>query len=394
MTTTVKQTGAARFASDAVDGLLIRAGRSPANAQPSAEARRLSTMPLATMAAQCLELAGQGSGGYQDPEALALRALQMGGANSFDLRSEGPAHYRPGDFPNLLSGFANKMLDQALEISGATYQLWTGRVADLPDFKPATVLAISGRAELSDVMEGDIFEELPLAEQITGLIQIGRYGNSVALTPVMVANDDVDGFTQMLQSLSVAHEKTLNRLCLTVIGANVICPDGVQLYNAASHSNDIVPGLGGAPSTITAQAMKLAHRRQTDVTGTARVKSPPKIALVPPAWEEAAMQTFLTFSRLNENKTAITDATVNIHRGTIEPIVEPDLEDYSLTQWYTFADPRIRRSVVHAYQRGYANGGKRSSRFDPARKSQIFDVEGRFAAGIANWRGTVRNAGV
>ena len=394
MPTTITS-GAERFAVDACDALLMRAHYRPTREQVSAEVRQLTAAPLSHIARRCLTLAGETISDFADPEDIALRALQMGGSGirSVSAGGIGPSWNRPGDFPNLLSNLANKMLDQALEIAEPTYPIWTARMADLPDFKPATVIGVGNLPELDEIRDDEQIQQAPMTEELAGWIQAGRYGNFVALTPVMVANDDLDGFQQALQSLAIAHETTLNRLCLSLITGNVVLPDGVALYNLAGHANDIVGGGGGAPSIVQAAAMKVLHRRQMSIGNTHRVKTPPKIALVPSAWEEAAMQTFLAFNRLDESKIAITDATINVHRGAIEPIVEPDLEDASLTQWYTFADPRIRRTVVHAFQRGYGRGGKRTNWFDPARKSEIFEVEGRFGAAVVSWRGTVRNAG-
>lgn len=389
--------GADRFAVDAIDAMLLRANYRPTREQVSPDVRQLTSAPLSYIARQCLALRGERVSDFALAEDVALQALQMSGLgiNAMSgVGAYGPSFNRPGDFPNLLSGLASKLLDQALEIAEPTYPLWTGRMADLPDFKPATVIGIGNLPELDEIMDDEEIKQAQMNEELAGWIQVARYGNAVALTPVMVANDDLDGFTQALQSLAVAHEQTINRLCLSLITGNVVLPDGVALYNLAGHGNDIVGGGGGAPSIAQAAAMKLLHRRQLSIGGIARVKSPPKIALVPSAFEEAAMQTFLTFNRLNESKLPITDATINVHRGAIEPVVEPDLEDASLTQWYTFADPRIRRCVVHAFQRGYGRGGKRASWFDPARKSEIFEVEGRFGAAVVSWRGTVRNAGL
>lgn len=386
--------GADRFAVDAIDAMLLRVGYRAASAQPSADAQQLRGAPLSHIARQCLALRGVRVNDYAADEDIALQALQMCGLEVHSMSgvsAAGPSWNRPGDFPNLLSGLANRLLDQAIEIAEPTYPLWTARMADLPDFKPATIIGMGNFDELDELMDDEAIKDIHQHEELSGWIQIGRYGNKVGLTPIMIANDDLDGFSQALQTLAVAHERTLNRLCLALITGNVVLPDGVALYNLASHGNDVTSG--GGPSTTQAAAMRLLHRRQTGIGGVGRVKTPPKIALVPSAWEEAAMQTFLTFQRLNESKLAVTDATINTFRGSIEPVVEPDLEDSSLTIWYTFCDPRIRRTIVHAFQRGYGQGGKRTTWFDQDRKSQVFDIEGRFAAAACGHRGTVRNAG-
>lgn len=389
---TVIETGAARFAADACDALLMRSGFHPTDAAASPEAVQLQGAPLSHIAQRCLELSGQQVSSFSDPEGLALAALQMGGTNLVPFAA-GPAYNRPGDFPNLLSNLAGKILDQALLIAEPTYPVWTAKLPDVPDFKPHTIIGLGMADQLDEIMDDEDAKALQLDEEAAGYIQAGRYGNKVGLTPVMVANDDLDAFTQGLQSLAVAHERTLNGLCIALLGGNVTLLDGFSLFDDATHGNDIASGTGGVPSTTQANLMRLKHRRQTGIGGVGKVRTPPKIALVPTAHEEAAMQTFLNFSRLNESKLPVTDATINTFRGSIEPVVEPDLEDYSVLQWYTLADPRIRRSIVHVFQRGYGRGGKRTTWFDPGKETRYVKLEGRFAAAAASFRGIVRNAG-
>ncbi|MHB8973584.1 MAG: phage major capsid protein [Pirellulaceae bacterium] len=387
-------TGAERFATDAVDALLMRSGLRAASQSPSQAAQQLQHMPLAEMARRCLELGGRQVGAFVvDAESVALAALQMCGSEVRSIGSMDSSYARPGDFPNLLSNLAGKILDDAIEIAGATYPVWTARLPDLADFKPKTILGFATRDELDEILDDEEARPMQMAEEAAGWIQAGRYGNKVGLTPVMVANDDLDAFTQGLQSLEIAHETTLNRLCIALVAGNVTLLDGNALFDSTNHGNDVVNGLGGEPSTTQANKMRLLHRRQTGIGGFGKVRTPPRIALVPTSHEEAAMQTFLQFSQLAESKLAATDATINTFRGTITPVVEPDLEDYSLAYWYTFADPRIRRVIVHAFQRGFGKGGKRTSWFDPGKKTMYVDLEGRFAAAVCGHRGAVRNIG-
>jgi hypothetical protein len=371
----------------------MRLGLQPASERPSADAVQLSAAPLSAIAAKCLELSGRQVAPYGDPEQIALDAMQMAGLEHVTISASGSAYSRPGDFPNILSNLAGKILDQAIEIAEVTYPAWTARLPDLADFKPKTIIGIAGKNELDQLLDDQETPPHVLVEETAGWIEAGRYGNKVGLTPVMVANDDLDAFSQGLQSLAIAHEHTVNRLCIALIAGNVTLLDGYSLFDETNHGNVVASGGGGAPSTTQADKMRLLHRRQTGIGGFGRIRTSPRIALVPTAHEEAALQTFLKFSQLNESKLAVTDATINTFRGLIQPVVEPDLEDYSTAYWYTFADPRIRRVIVHAFQRGYGRGGKRTTWFDPARKTTYVDLEGRFAAAAAGHRGAVRNDG-
>ena len=385
--------GADRFAVDAVDALLMRNNFKPASATPSQESQQLRSAPLMYIAQQCLQLAGRAVDPFADPEDVAKSAMQMGGLERITVSASGPSYSRPGDFPNILSNLAGKILDQAIEIAEPTYPVWTARLPDLADFKPKTIIGIAGKNELDQLLDDDESPAFLIQEEAAGWIQAGRYGNKVGLTPVMVANDDLDAFTQGLQSLAMAHEHTINRLCISLVAGNVTLLDGYSLFDETNHGNVVAAGGGGAPSTTQADKMRVLHRRQTGIGGFGKVRTSPRIALVPTAHEEAALQTFLKFSQLNESKLPVTDATINTFRGLIQPVVEPDLEDYSTAYWYTFADPRIRRVIVHAFQRGYGRGGKRTTWFDPARKTTYVDLEGRFAAAACGHRGAVRNDG-
>jgi len=186
---------------------------------------------------------------------------------------------------------------------------------------------------------------------------------------------------------------TLNRLCVALVAGNVTLVDGNSLYDATNHLNEVASGSGGAPSITQMNLQREAHRSQTGIDGKGKVRTPPAIALVPSTLETEAEQLFSPFAVFNESKTAATDATLNVYRGKVRPVMEVELDGYSPTQWYTFADPKRRRAIVHCFQRGYGRGGRRTSWFEPARETRYVKLEGRFGAAVASFRGTVRNYG-
>lgn len=327
----------------------------------------------------------------QTDENVASAWLAMG--NQFNVPSSLESAQTASSFPNLLSGLVGKMLDQAIELSDTTYQFWTARMSDLPDLKPQLIVAVGGLNRLDEIGDDDKAPQLKFTEEVPGWIQIGRFANKVGLTPVMVANDDLDAFSQGIAQLGMAHDRTLNTLCLNIITGNVTLLDGYSMFDNTNHLNDITAGSGAAPSAASMNAMRLKHRKQTGINGVGYVSTPPAIALVPSTHETAAEQTFLSMAKIAETLVKQTDATVNVFRGTITPIVEPDLELSSSNVWYTFADPARRRTVVHAYQRGYGRGGRRTSWFDPDTETRYVRLEGRMAAAAAGFRGAVRNAG-
>ena len=356
----------------------------------SARARQMAHASLMDFVRADLRAAGIDANPYGDPEQQASAWLALGGR--YFMPSMDDSVNTAARFPNLLSSLVGKSLDQAIELSDTTYKVWTARMEDLADLKPRLIVAAGGLDKLDELVGDDAkAEQLQLSEDVPGWMKIGRFGNKVGLTPVMVANDDLDAFTQGINSLGDAHERTINHLALGLIAGNVTLLDGYALFDDTNHKNDITAGT--APSSTAATAMKLKHRLQTGIGGVGRVRTPPAIALVPAKHEEAADATFLTLAQLAESKVAATDSNLNTHRGRIKPVVEPDLEDYSADKWYTFADPMRRRVIVHAFQRGYGAGGQRTSWVDPDTGTRYFRLEGRFTAAVAGFRGAVRNSG-
>src|SRR4029079_5765882 len=128
------------------------------------------------------------------PEDIFEAALAL---DSGRVRMDGPAYNRPGSFPNLLSNLANKILDEGVQQADTTFRIWTGRMSrDLPDFKPGPVVSKGGVGELDDILDVDYVKELAIAEECLGMIQLGRFGNKVELTPLTLANDDLQSFAE------------------------------------------------------------------------------------------------------------------------------------------------------------------------------------------------------
>lgn len=391
-TLTMGEASIDKFNNAACEALLHRVGmQSDPGATPPEGFAELRQAPLSYIASETLRLAGQKVPLHASGEQIGLAFLQMG-ASGVQVFGEGPSFNRPGDFPNLLSNLVGKVLAKGFELSNPSFPEYCDRLSDLPDFKPRTVVGVGHFDELDLVMDDEEAKERNLDEELASWIQSDRFANKVALTPVMIANDDLDAFVKGLRSLAMAHDNTLNRLCLALVTGNVTLLDGTALFHA-DHGN-LVSG-GGAPSAAQATKHKKLHRQQSGIGGKGKVRTPPAIALVPSELEDAAEQTFLSVAALNQAIAAIpnTDTNINVHRGKIKPVVEPELDDVSTSAWYTFADPNILPVIVYAYMKGYGRGGRRSTWFEPGKETRYWKLEGRFAAAPAGHRGGVRNPG-
>jgi capsid assembly protease len=384
------RSGEEAFATGAVDAIMARMGYEVESKVP-ADMRSISLFDVGLRAAA---VNGQRLSGTREDQAVAI--LQQGGTSLTVLGADSGAYNRPGSFPNILANLVGKILDTSMELAEATYPAWTDRMMDVPDFNPRTVMAGALFDSLDQLPDGDKTKELRMAEELLGWFGNDVFANHVKLTPKMLANDDLDAFNQMLNGLGMAHELTLNGLCLQLLAGNVTLVDGVALFHS-SHNN-LVSGSpqGGVPSQTTADANRLKHRKQTGVGATRSLSSRPRVALVPTDLESAAQQTYYTLAQLvqmsgGESKMANTDANINVHRGTVDVVCDPGLDAYSTAMWYTF-DTNMR-TIVHGFQTGYGRGGRRTSWVDPDSGCRFFKLEGRFGAAAVGYRGAVRNNG-
>lgn len=393
----VGQSGAERFMIDASNALALRAGCRIPEAARNAHVERLQRAPLLHFAEQCLQHSGTRIPEGLEPVERAELALAEPHTNrtNIGVSADAGAYNRPGDFPGLLSNLANTMLLEGIERADAPWDQWTGRVADdLADFHPAPMVRKGEAEELDEVLDDEAFKELKISEELNSYLQLGRYGNHIKLTPVMVAQDKLGAFRESLWGLGGAHETKLNRLCLSILTGNVSLLDTYALFDDTNHGNDVASG-GAAPSDSQWEAMELKYWAQR-VIGSAT--SPYQggrlaLALVPPKWARAAVQTFATLSDLLETKQPVTDATINTYRGRVRYVVDAELQRSSATKWYGMADPSMRPTVKVAFFRGWGRNGKRERWYDPSTKCQCFSLEGRFGAAAADYRTAVRNAG-
>jgi signal peptide peptidase SppA len=374
-----------------------RAAQNEEPTQLSQHARDLRNTPLWAIAMQDLQQRGERVNpncAYDKAARIDMCSKWLSSGGSFSLPSAqaGGAAQTAADFPNLTGSLVARMLDQAIELADATYREWTARTPDLPDLRPQLIVSYGGLNTLDQIGDDEKAPQLKFTEETPGWMQVGRYANKVALTAVMMANNDLDSWGQGLNALGAAVERTVNGLCLGLLTGNVQLLDGHNLFDDTNHGNDVTTG-GGVPSEAQATKMKQKHRRQTGIGQVGRVKTPPSIALVPTEHEENADKTFLLNAALGEVLQKTTDASLNTHRGKVTPIVEPDLEDTSTDIWYTLADPMRRRTIVHGFMSGFGNGGRRTSWYEPDEDTRYTKIEVAAAAAIAGFRGVVRNSG-
>ncbi len=376
----VTEAGEDRFATAALEALEHQCGIAAADAKLSAHARDLQYASLLDLATISLEQGGTRVRGML-PDDIAAMALQ---GPELRVGAAEQAYQRPGDLPIVFSNLAGRVRDQAMEFAPSTYRMWASQFRSVPDFKPATIVRTGEFSEFPRVPDGDDFEQDDIGEEASW-IAADSYGKEWALTPRMFVDNDLGAFQDAVQDNQIAHELTLNRLCIDLLTGNAAASDGKALYHT-DHGND--RAAGNSPSTTELSEMRKLLRKQVGV-GQRRTLSLTLRRLLIPTDLETTTQQLLAATL---NIVPETESNAQIFRGQVAYDVDPMLDDASTQVYYGFGDPRIARAIRFTFQRGYERMRVRNY-FNPKNNSRVWQFEGRFAAAIDNWRGTVRNAG-
>lgn len=406
--------GRDRFGADAIDAMLYRAGNT--SIQLSAGASTLVNRPLWAIAGECLALSGSQADMYGDRELLAEQAMSMGDAtrrvtffsnneNRQYISASGSPFTRPGDFPNILSGLANKYLDMIeLDDDYSYTEISAVLPGGLKDFKPAMMINKGIMEEMDELTDAEQIKDLGLAEEVLSYIFLRRFGNRFGWTPVMVANDDLGAFAEGMLGLAEAWEVTQNRLVLDRITGSETLLDSSALFadrantgvGAIPAANNNLRSSGAAPSDSEWGAMGVLYAGIGGIGTGRRVRGTLNTVLVPTnAVMHEAVRTFEPYNTIGETKVANTTANVGLYRNKVRVVPESELNSVSATAYYGFRNPtRLNTAtVVRAYFNGYGTAGRRERWYDPSNKTTYVSLEGRVATAVKNWRYAVKNVG-
>jgi len=404
-----------QFAADAVNAMAHRAGAEGITLSQSAA--QLANRPLWAIAHQALEMSGQRHDMYGDRESMVQAAMEQGDATrrvqffsgKEDARYIGASSSpvaRPGDFPNILSGLANKFLDTIeLDDEFSFTEVSAVLPGGLNDFKPAMMINRSAVDELDELSDGEKIKSLGMAEEVLSYIFLRRFGNKFGWTPVMIANDELGALAEGMIGLQEAWQVTQNRMVLDRITSSETLLDGNALFaNRAdtgtgtipAANNNLISSGGAAPSDTTWGAMATLYAGIGGIGTGRRVRGTLNTILVPTnAVHQAAVRTFETYPVIGESKVAATTDNVGIYRNKVKVVPESELNSINATAYYGLRNPtRLNNAtVVRGYFNGYGEAGRRERWYDPETKCTYVSLEGRIAVATKNWRFAVKNPG-
>jgi len=314
-----------KFRAAAVDGMLLRTG---ARIETPAEgAREFRGRSLLDIARECLEIKGI------DTRTLSRRELAA--------RALTPAS--TSDFPYLMADVVNKSLLRAYNEWPATWQPFVART-DATDFKTLYSVKFSGAPDLADLNENGEYQTAEFAENRESYRVVTK-GRIVRLTREMVINDDLRAFARIPSLFAVAARRMETAAVYSLLTSNPAMTDGENLFSAA-HAN--IETSGGAPTSITLGAGRLAMRKQTGLNGEPLDVQPS--FFVGPVLHETATEILL-------RSIALPDATYssgvyNPWANKLTPIFDPYLDSQSIVGWYLLAHPNQVPTIEVAYLEG------------------------------------------
>jgi len=406
--------GSDAFAADAIDALLHRSGVK--SVKLSEGAQQLSRKPIWAIAGEALALSGEKIDMYGDRESIADQSMQMGNSTRrvqfFSGKEDGryvganAPFSRPGDFPNILSGLANKYLDSIELDDDYSYEAISSILpGGLNDFKPGLMINRGIVEEMDELSDGEKLKDLGLSEEVLSYIFLRRFGNRFGWTPVLMANDDMGAFAEGMLGLAEAWQVTQNRMVLDRVTSSETLLDGNALFaNRADTGTGAIPAAnnnlrssGLAPSDGEWGAMSTLYAGIGGINTGRRVRGVLNTILVPSngAVYQAALRTFATYPVLGESKVAETTANIGLYRNKVTVIADSELNSIDATAYFGFRNPtRLNNAtIVRAYFNGYGTQGRRERWYDPETKTTYVSLEGRIAVATKNWRYAVKNSG-
>lgn len=328
-----------KFIRGAEEGLMVRACvMTDKESVRKARESGFHGKSLRTLAGDYLRLKGENTNSMSDDD-VATRSIMMSRASG----------QTTSDFTYLLANVASKSLLMGFEEAPETWNLWTRR-GQLPDFKTADRINMSGFTGLSEVAEdGEItYGKFTDRKETIKLVQ---YAKKYRMSRQLIINDDLNGLTQVPRMMGRAANRKIGDVVYALLDSTgpTLTQDATALWNTATHKNYVAAAT--APTVATLQTATAAMAKQTDPNTSAVLNIRPKYIVVPVALESTAR--VLMAAQYDPAGSAGT-LTPNPWSGRFEVITDARLDGQTsgTAAWYLFADPNMFDTFEVAFLNG------------------------------------------
>jgi len=314
------------------------------------------------------------------------------------------AFHSSSDFPLLFADVANKGLNDAYLEEPQTFKPFS-RQRNLPDFKSMRDVQLQGNLKLTQTAEGGEYTAMSLVEaQATW--RLATYTGKVIWTRQMIINDDLDGFSSLVEKAGRGARTTENDIAWALLTGNAAdALTGTAVFNTAGGKVNAIT-TANAIGITGINAGKMLMRAQRDIAGN-ELNLSPAFLLVPSSLETASLQFLYPTGYAPAALTGASGpnpfagAQAGAAMGGVSPyaqglqlIVEQRLERADKDQYYMVADPRRIDTLHYGYLAG--EEGPTTTlvdKRDPDGAELLVRMD--FAAALKDFRGFVRldNAG-
>ncbi len=183
-----------------------------------------------------------------------------------------------GDWTNLLSNVASKVLENVWRIAPATWRSWCA-TRSAPDFKTQTSIRPTFGGKLELLPSGGTIRHNTLGESLFTW-RVYQFAAKYSIDRTTIVNDDLGAVSDILPTLGKKALRELSDLICALVLANA-----GSFFSAGNNNNQT-----GAGSALSASSLATAVRQlrnQQDPDGNALDLSP-AVLVVPPALEQTA----------------------------------------------------------------------------------------------------------
>ena len=395
----VRVTGSAddKYFAAARDGLLMRAQTASrvrrnlfSGDKPADGASDFGRMSLLRMAEAFMRRAGVNTDKFNSPDIARAAIGDPKALARMNIRRDDPAYHTTGSFSNLLLDAASKTLLAGYEEAPYTWNLWGRQAGSVDDFKNINRIRFSESPDLEHVPENSEYPEGVMTDSKESY-KVEKFGKMFSVTWETVVNDDLDAISRVPAMHGNAARRTQNKKVYEVLTSNPIMGDGENLFDADHASGSNISGAAAAPSVTTLNAAFVKMMLQKGLNNSAILNIIPRFVIVPVAYSAALLELFgsISYNTANNN-----EGVKNIYGPSgdrpLTPVVEPQLDSASSTDWYVAADPGQIDTVELTFLSG-EESPVLEDEWDFARDCYKYKIRQTFGVKAIDWRGLFRN---
>lgn len=341
------------FRAAVLDGMTARvageAALSQAGRKPVAGHAEFKHTRLIDLAKRCLAEEGTSVRHMDDRDVMRHAFAQP----STTRASDGQAYLVSGTFANLLLDASNKALLKSFADVPTTYQAWTHQGESVDDFKNINRIRLGEVGNQPTVPENDEYKDMSLSDSKESY-RVEKRGSLISLTWEAMKNDDLGGFTRLVQLQASAMKRTINRSVYQILFDNPTLSDGVAIFHSSSHGANLVTSAISVTSLNTAYS---AMMLQTGLNSDTILGIVPRTLVVAPGISGTAYQLVNSIADPAAGGSAVGNSgNANIYGPggprQLQVIVEPVLAGNDVDSWYLMADPMQVDTIEVTFLRG------------------------------------------